>query len=134
MKRYSNSGVLAALAAAVLFHGPALAGSATPEINKQSSFHAVPINVTVRPTATGTHVQGEMRRLPGSPSRRLYGDARIEGIGADGETLFVVYADLDRAGSARHTNRADFAAGIPAVPVDDIEVINIGYVIATVRR
>ncbi|MCU7907087.1 MAG: hypothetical protein KZQ76_14850 [Candidatus Thiodiazotropha sp. (ex Epidulcina cf. delphinae)] len=97
-------------------------------IEKRPSIHAVPMRISVEQTTDTTRISGEIHRYPSSPSRRLYGEARIEGIDLEGKSLFVTYADLSRIGHGKHTARAKFSVAIDNILAENIDVLKIGYV------
>lgn len=110
--------------------GPVKAGDTGPAIEKQRSIHALPMRVSVEQVAgTATRISGEMRRRSSSPSRRLSGLVRIEGIGESGQSLFVTHADLKRIGPSNRTVRARFSVGIENIQPTEISRLKIGYVV-----
>ncbi len=113
------------LAAQVL---PVQATTAAPRIEKQPSFQAEPMQIAVQQDAEKLIVSGEMWQRSGNPSRRLTGQARIEGLDADGRSLFVSFADLRRVGAAKHSQRSRFAANVEAVRLQDVQTLKVGYV------
>jgi hypothetical protein len=109
---------------------PAIFAQAGVNIAAQPSIHAAPMRISVEQMSDATRISGEMRRQTSSPSRRLYGEARIEGVDREGKSLFVTYAGLSRIGAEKHTARAKFSVAIDNELVKDIDVLKIGYVAA----
>jgi hypothetical protein len=115
------------IAMLVLAAGPLHAATGQPVIEKQASIHAAPARVSLVQVDGSIYIQGELRRLAGSPSRRLGGKVRIEALDSDGQTLFVRHADVSRTGPSKHTARGRFSIYVEELKAEDISRLKVGY-------